>query len=681
MGRNRLDRNTSVNWNRYFEQNGTVKREALEGNRWLTYLLSAKHPYWNSERLETMADKGENLVLEYVIRTLDILDEKSDLEEDAYRLLRTILCWSEVAKAGSDEDRTRWRERGYPLDIHNEASALIYADHFCVRNPTTDAVFTLIATHGLAGQFIRGECRMADSLGLLPAAQSGWHLDTAFETILLVLNECIIRAVDETIWERVQGDIADFITRLRSGEAPQEYPAEVRLHKLLPNCGKPQPETVRFFAQEIFDSYALWYFQTALEPFGFSGAQSICEWAAAACKSNANIRHLNFKPLADALYYDYGGKKHINVYKQRILEKYIADPLGYREHVAFTFEENGISLLIGVSFPPACEKLIDFCVEAERSGVLSYEKSIKILYDTFGFRRDSFDRLSNEESYLSTMNDAEGSTKLQILDYVTGETVVDVGSGGGVLLDALEARYPEKTVIGTDISQNVIEVLQKKRQQEQHHWHAIKHNFVEGPFPEKADSILFSSILHEIYSYTDLGDGLFDPKSLRLALENAASSLRSGGRIIIRDGVKTDRSDQMKILFKAPDGYAFFESFLQDFRGMDALGEAKVGMCSKAENTVVTEFNFGREFLYTYTWGKASFPHEVQECFGYYTLEEFKQALTSLGLNIVYATAFLEEGYRKHLSPLVSIYQKDESGAWVPAEFPDSNCIIVAQKP
>ena len=240
------------------------------------------------------------------------------------------------------------------------------------------------------------------------------------------------------------------------------------------------------------------------------------------------IRHLNFKPLADAMYYDYDGKKHINTYRQRIIERWTEDPKTYRQHVSLELKVRGESLLVGVRFTPVCEKLIDFCVEAERSGLLSYEKSITMLFDTFGFRRDAFDRLNNEEKYLATMNSAEESTKLSILDFVVGSSVLDVGSGGGVLLDALEERFPDLQVIGTDISRNVIEALMARKASAGKKWDAVVHNFVEGPFGKKVDNIIFSSILHEIYSYTDLGNGKFDGNALKKALEKCGRLAESG---------------------------------------------------------------------------------------------------------------------------------------------------------
>lgn len=180
-------------------------------------------------------------------------------------------------------------------------------------------------------------------------------------------------------------------------------------------------------------------------------------------------------------------------------------------------------------FSPACEKLIDFCVEAERSGLLTYEKSITILFDMFGFRKDEFDRLNNEDKYLKTMNDSADSTKSSIADYVTGHTLVDVGSGGGIMLDLLEEKYKDRHIIGTDISTNVIETLEKKKREEHHRWDVQKHNFVDGSFTEQnADTVIFSSILHEIYSYTDTNLGKFNLASVKTALKNAYASIPSG---------------------------------------------------------------------------------------------------------------------------------------------------------
>ena len=658
------------NRERYFEKDGSLKPDTLRENAWLRYLISAEQPYWNAERIAKMSDKANNAPLEYTLNTLDVLDTYDALDDELYMLIRTVLCWSEVAKGGTAEDRQRWRARGYELEIHNEASAKIYADHIHVRDPEKDPVCMLIRTHGLVGQYLRGECRMGSSKELTHLADR--FSEERFSLLLEVLNACIIRPVGESIWQNVRDEVRVFAHRLYHGET-YELPYEERLARLLP--GKPIECAGSLFADRVFPSFDLWYFESALMPFGVHGAERLTALTLEQA-SDPSIRHLNFKPLADAMYYDYEGKKHVNTYRQRIIERWLQEPQDYDQHVKLSCEQIGSSLMIGVQFTPVCEKLIEFCVEAERSGLLSYEKSITMLFDTFGFRRDSFDRLNNEEKYLATMNDTEDSSKKSILDYVIGNSVLDVGSGGGVLLDELEERFPEAEVIGTDISANVIEALSARKRSLGRNWRAEIHNFVDQPFPQKVDNIIFSSILHEIYSYTDRGNGRFDIGAVETALHNAVLSLNDGGRIIIRDGVKTPGHSMLRIQFLTDDGFDVFRQFLSDFRGMDDLPpERKAAEMDAEHRTVLTDLNFGREFLYTYTWGSESFVHEIQECFGYYEVSEFKEVLENMGMRILHARSLLEHGYVQHLSPLVRL--TDEDGNAV--SFPDSNVIVVAE--
>ena len=673
----------SINKERYFDRNGEVKPEAIVTNTWLKYIISVESPYWNAERIEKMEDKQKNSVLEYVIRTLDILDSISGIDDRDYNIIRTVLCWSEVAKAGTFEDRKRWIERNYPLDIHNEASAMIYADHYVIRNFKIDPIYLFIKTHGLAGQYIRGEASLNNLKELSILATIEDMNITRFTNIFENLNRCIIEAVDLKIWENIKFEIHEIAMAVYLSFDRCILPkldAESRLKALLPNNGIPLKNDILFFKREIFSKYDLWYFQSALEPFGFSNATQICKRVVEVLQNDNDIKHLNFKLLADEIYYNYEGKKHINVYKQRIIERYIENPKEYGQHVKFIFEKKRISLLIGIEFTPVCKKLIDFCIEAERSGLFTYEKSITLLYDTFSFRRDKFDRLNNEMKYLNTMNTVKNSTKLTILDYIVGNKILDVGSGGGILLDQIEKRYPKKEIIGTDISQNVIELLNKKKRDENHNWTPIKHNFVDSVFSTKVDTIIFSSIIHEIYSYSDIGNGKFDKKTIKQALSNAVKSLKDGGRIIIRDGIVTASNERMRINFKTEEGFVCFQEFLNDFKGMDFLPyNMKCSELNYNKLSVITDINYGREFLYTYTWGKESYPHEVQECFGYYTLDDFYDVFEELGMQVIVAKSFLEEGYKTHLDSLVEIFN-ETIGNNVPMQFPDSNCIIVAEK-
>ena len=59
---------------------------------------------------------------------------------------------------------------------------------------------------------------------------------------------------------------------------------------------------------------------------------------------------------------------------------------------------------------------------------------------------------SGNQRYYRIMNTSV-SLKSEIPEYVVGERILDVGSGGGVMLDALEKKFGDsKTIIGTEIS-------------------------------------------------------------------------------------------------------------------------------------------------------------------------------------------------------------------------------------
>lgn len=128
----------------------------------------------------------------------------------------------------------------------------------------------------------------------------------------------------------------------------------------------------------------------------------------------------------------------------------------------------------------------------------------------------------------------------------------------------------------------------------------------------------------------------------------------------------------MKIRFADEEGYGFFLQFLSDFRGMDHLdASAKCLKANPDEGYVVTDVNFGREFLYTYTWGKESFAHEVQECFGYYTVDDFRDLFESFGdARVVRADSFLEPGYKSHLEGKVKLSRVDGDGNETEVNYP-----------
>ena len=149
------------NIEKYFDENGIVKPGVLSENPWLRLLTETDNIYVNAERIRSVSSISGRETVEYVMRTLDILDEICD-DRNIHEIVSEVLKWSEVAKGGLESERSEWLERGYPLDIHNEASAMIYSIYMesgreDSKSSRENVIFSLIKTHGLIGQCIRGE--------------------------------------------------------------------------------------------------------------------------------------------------------------------------------------------------------------------------------------------------------------------------------------------------------------------------------------------------------------------------------------------------------------------------------------------------------------------------------------------------------------------------------------------
>jgi len=314
-------------------------------------------------------------------------------------------------------------------------------------------------------------------------------------------------------------------------------------------------------------------------------------------------------------------------------------------------------------------------VEAEKSDVL-YEKAIILLFDLFGLRKDKYDRFYEEETYLDVMNQSIDYKRI-ILDYIKGDRIVDIGPGGGALMDLISDTFPDKKVIGVDISQNVIDSLKKRKQLENRPWDVLYGdalNLEQYIGKGCIDTIIFCSIIHELYSYIEFNGRKFNHDTIAFALKSAFEILPAGGRIIIRDGIMTEPVDMKRIIkFLSEDGMEFLDRYCRDFKGREIKYEVT------GQNEVMMYVNDAMEFLYTYTWGEKSYVHEVNEQFGYFTPSQYKEFIaTNLGsrAKIIELRHFLQEGYTIALSPKIEFYDEKRQ----PVRLPDSTCLIVIEK-
>ena len=195
--------------------------------------------------------------------------------------------------------------------------------------------------------------------------------------------------------------------------------------------------------------------------------------------------------------------------------------------------------------------------------------------------------------------------------------------------------------------------------------------------PAPVDTVVFCSILHEVYSYTE--PAKFQLESVR-DVDRAPrwATLRPGGRIVIRDGVMPPpgtRRIQLARARRAADVRSLRRAVRGPHDRVRELAPDRVEM-SRAD---------AMEFLYTYTWGPASFPYEVRELYGILPYDEYVATLVDwVGgraaarvVEIPPRSSYLQPGYRDNLAR----QDRADRRARRAVELPDSNCLIVIEKP
>lgn len=665
-------------------QNPTHEKKKNDGT-WLSYLITADNPVQNLEHVSAISDLSNDSLLRYVHRTLLILDSL-EVESSQIGILESVLKWSEVAKGGSEEQKAIWLAKGINLTAHNKGSASIYSEHIedvFHQTSTTELIGELIRTHGLLGQFLRGEAELGTNRRLAELLQQSFTKEEAY-SLLYNLNTCIIGGVSQRLWSDVKDEISDLIGRILDGDFEEVFVQ--RLGKLR-NSSRDPIDTIEEHIQprfhemkDFFSGKDLWYVESSFHDFQFVDFWTLFQEIQQRLNDRL-IQDIHFGKLMKQMYYDYKGEKRVNIYRLRIVEKYLNELRtgipSDNPHVDFRIDyiEADKAAHPYFAFSDVGEALIQFCVEAEKVDLLHSKASV-LLYDFFELRKDDFDRLHNEQSYLSDMNGALEDKRV-MLDYVTGNAVADIGPGGGVLLDLLAQETDANEIFGIDVSANVIEELNKKKAENGSTWIPVRgdalalHKVFE---PGSVDTIIFSSVLHELFSYIPYNGKKFNYAVLTAALTSAFFVLAPGGRIIIRDGIMTEETGELRrIRFRNPEDVKWLKAYQALFKGR------KIKYHYIYEDEVAMPVNDALEFLYTYTWGEEAFSHEVNEQFAYFTPYEYISFIKeTLGdqARIIHFDNYLQDGYTLHLRNKIDFMDMEGN----PAILPDSTCLIVIEK-
>lgn len=640
---------------------------------------------------------------------------------DLVCVVRLALVLLDFAKGGDDARRRAWEGLGIDLTVHNEAAAAIL---------DRDAMFAavelspmrrklllqIVRTHGLAGQHARGETPVAAFrpwVGWLTAhsEQLGAELGVDMEQAVALATRAM-HVVDVCDTEAVRHGLVDARLfadlesvqqlwvqacaqpeRLDEGRPLDERFARLR-HQAM-HAGEPPSRLKaaidavaahRGWIDELLPNAQLWYFEPATHRLSAEAALRLLILGLGLAHRDAAVDcqapfHLSFQPLVDAL----GAPNAKASYRVRVVEALLAnwnlDSLAAGEIPrdvlgGFTPRIGGTTAVaVELQMSEEAEALVTLAALYEQRSSVAFHQILKLLCDAYGLRKDEFDRLANEAQYLATMNTAR-SDKERMLDFVRPGVIVEIGPGGGVVLDLLEARFPDSDIVGIDVSEAVVEELERRRKREERSWRIIEGDAFELPqHVEGVDTVIFCSLLHEIYSYVERDGRKFTMTPVRELLVAAYESLHVGGRIVIRDGVRPPPGRRV-IEFIDPEGPEVLRRFATDFEGrrvaVEWLDERRAAM-STAD---------AMEFLYCYTWGPSSYPYEVRELYGIMERDEYEETVLrwlpgSVAVQLPNdLRSYLQPGYITGLGRKVRL--TDEHGSAV--ELPDSNAIWVFER-
>lgn len=226
------------------------------------------------------------------------------------------------------------------------------------------------------------------------------------------------------------------------------------------------------------------------------------------------------------------------------------------------------------------------------------------------------------DSYGAQM-DASLQNKLDDLrDWIVPGRIVDKGCGTGKLLVELSRMFPDSAFVGVDLSREFL------RRCDENAYVADDVAFVHGDArdpavePGTATTVVFSSIMHEVWTYTG-----YSRAAVERALASAFADLAPGGRILVRDGLSPGRTT-WRMTFLDDDVAAVFARFAVEYKHGAGAPFERIG-----PRDVRMSAHLANEFLCKKDY-QVNWHIEVHEEFATFTLDEWTELMTAAGFRV-----------------------------------------------
>lgn len=204
--------------------------------------------------------------------------------------------------------------------------------------------------------------------------------------------------------------------------------------------------------------------------------------------------------------------------------------------------------------------------------------------------------------------------KQELIKRVKKGDILDLGAGDGSLAISIKEYFPDSEVYAVDLSTKGKQAMERAGVQFFQQNLSALNKVQLASSGKQFDSIILSSVLHEILSYSE------DKQLHTVFLENINLLLKPGGNLLIRDGVQVESRMQEKSLTLFPteisvgalmDMLAEFEA--ENLKSVSAYYQSekfnyhqleKVGVVIDSTDEIL------QELIFTLNWGPDSWDRE-----------------------------------------------------------------------